>query len=252
MTMGEKMSLGFQQIRQGRMSFVTEMVEGALNRAEAFVHNENPDMDRVQARDIAIVIGIAVAIMGTKVIQVLPGLPIAPGHKNVLIIPFLLLAAGLTQMRFGGLWTGLTAGVVSVLSGYGQYGVLEIAHFAVPGLMADVLLPLVRSQTPKWWRIVQFALIGGVMGAGRFAANFLMILLAGAPQMAFVLYLPMFVSQVCFGALSAFVSLGLLDLVRRQANAVQAQQMGEETSGNHEPPGAMAGGGASSTPRQRV
>src|SRR5215471_7726807 len=251
MNQEEAMSLDFQQIRQGRMTFIREMVERALNRAEALVNNENPGMDRVQARDIAIMIGIAVAIMSTKLVQVLPGIPIAPGHKNVLIVPLLLLAAGLTHMRFGGLWTGLTAGIVSILSGYGQYGVLEITHFAVPGLMADVLLPLVRSPSQKWWHLTQFALIGAAMGAGRFAANFLMILLAGAPGMAFVLYLPMFVSQVSFGAISAFVSLGLLEFLWRQPTASEDQRAAEQVSGDREPPGAMAGRGAG-THRQSV
>ena len=240
----EAVSLGFQQIRQGRMTFVTDMVERALNRAEVLVNNENPGMDQAQAKDLAIMIGIAVAIMSTKLIQVLPGIPIAPGHKNVLIVPLLLLAAGLTQMRFGGLWTGLTVGVVSVLSGYGQYGVLEIAHFAVPGLMADLLLPLVRPQSPRWWRIAQFGLIGATMGAGRFAANLLMILLAGAPEMAFVLYLPMFVSQLSFGAISAFVSVGLLELLWRRPPAGEEPRTMEEVPSDHAPPGAMAGRGA--------
>jgi len=248
----EAMSLDFQQIRQGRMAFIKEMVERALDRAEALVNSENPGMDRVQARDIAIMIGIAVAIMGTKLVQVLPGIPIAPGHKNVLIVPLLLLAAGLTQMRFGGLWTGLTVGIVSVLSGYGQYGVLEIAHFAVPGLMADVLLPLVRPHSQKWWHLIQFALIGAAMGAGRFAANFLMILLAGAPGMAFVLYLPMFVSQVSFGAISAFVTIGLLDLLWRGPPVSQEQRTAEQVAGDRESPGAMAGRGASGTHHQSV
>ena len=246
----EAMSFSFQQIRQGRMTYIKDMVERALNRAETLVNNENPGMDRVQARDIAIMIGIAVAIMGTKVIQVLPGIPVAPGHKNVLIVPLLLLAAGLTQMRFGGLWTGLTVGIVSVLSGYGQYGVLEIAHFAVPGLMADLLLPLVRSRSQKWWHLTQFALIGAAMGAGRFAANFLMILLAGAPEMAFVLYLPMFVSQVSFGAISAFVTLGLLDLLWRVPTGNEEPRTAEQVSGDRELPGAVAGRGASGTHHQ--
>ncbi|HEX8750114.1 MAG TPA: energy-coupling factor transporter transmembrane component T [Nitrospira sp.] len=244
----ETMSFSFQQIRQGRMTYIKDMVERALDRAEALVNSENPGMDRVQARDIAIMIGIAVAIMGTKLVQVLPGIPIAPGHKNVLIVPLLLLAAGLTQLRFGGLWTGLTVGIVSVLSGYGQYGVLEIAHFAVPGLMADVLLPLVRPHSQKWWHLTQFALIGAAMGAGRFAANFLMILLAGAPGMAFVLYLPMFVSQVSFGAISAFVTLGLLDVLWRGPTVSEEQT----ASGDRESPGAMAGRGASGTHHQSV
>src|SRR5215831_9312305 len=220
----EAMSLGFQQLRQGRMTFVMDMVERALNRAEVLVTNENPGMDRTQVRDIAIIIGIAVVILGTKLIQVLPGIPFAPGHKNVLIVPLFLLAARLTQMRFGGLWTGLTVGGGSVLSGYGQYGVLEIA---------------------------QFALIGAAMGAGRFAANFVMILLAGAPEMAFVLYLPMFVSQVSFGAISALVSLGLLELLSRRPTASEEPRATEQVSGDRESSGAMTGRGTG-THRQSV
>ena len=240
MSTEEGARLDFQQIRDGHLRFVTDMVQRALDRAEALIKNENPGMDRAQAKDLAVITGLAAAIMGTKLLQVLPGIPIAPGHKNVLIVPFLLLAAGLTQMRFGGLWTGITAGVVSVLSGYGQYGVLEIAHFAVPGLMADVLLPLVRPQTPKWWRIVQFAFIGAAMGAGRFAANLLMVLLAGAPKMAFVLYLPMLLSQVGFGAVSAFVSAGLLELLCRWPMATEEQRADEHLSGDPAPPDAVA------------
>ena len=103
-------------------------MERGLDRAERFVTRANPDMEREQTKDIAIIVGMATAIMGTKLLQVLPGIPFAPGHKNVVIIPFLLLASRLTYKRFGGLWTGLTAGVVSVFLGYGQYGVLEMRN----------------------------------------------------------------------------------------------------------------------------
>jgi hypothetical protein len=211
-------SIGFEQLRRGDLSFMTEMVERGLDRAERLVARANPEMDGEQAKDIAIIVGMATAIMGTKLLQILPGLPVAPGHKNVVIIPFLLLASRLTRRRFGGFWTGLTAGVVSVLSGYGQYGVLEIAHFAVPGIMADLLVPLVRPSHPRWLRFIEFGLVGGLLGIGRFTANFMMILLAGAPGMAVVLYLPMLASQVIFGGLSAFVSMAVLDLVSNRAS----------------------------------
>jgi len=239
----EALSLKFQQIREGKLSFIKDMVAQGLDRAERFVQQANPTMDRQQAQDVAVIVGIASAIMGTKVIQVLPGLPIAPGHKNVLIVPLLLLAAGLTHARLGGLWTGLTAGIVSVLSGYGKYGVLEIAHYAVPGLLADLLLPLARIRRPIWGRVLQFGIIGGVLGLGRFAANFLMIVLAGAPEAAFVLYLPMLVSQVAFGAVSAFVSLAILDLAadRRTAGSDPSPVTGVVPS---EPPGDMRHAGA--------
>ncbi|MGD9725522.1 MAG: energy-coupling factor transporter transmembrane protein EcfT [Nitrospiraceae bacterium] len=219
----DKVAIDFEQLRHGNLTFITELVERGLDRAERFVTRANPDMEREQTKDIAIIVGMATAIMGTKLLQVLPGIPFAPGHKNVVIIPFLLLASRLTYRRFGGLWTGLTAGVVSVFLGYGQYGVLEIAQFAVPGLMADLFLPVVRPSHPKWLRFIEFGLIGGLLGIGRFAANVLVILLAGAPGMAFVLYLPMLASQVFFGAVSAFVSMAVLDLASRPAVVISTE-----------------------------
>lgn len=244
----EKVKVGFEQLRQGKLTFVIDMVEGALARAERFIVGANPDLEQGQAKDIAVIVGTATAIMGTKVFQVLPGLPFAPGHKNVIVIPLLLLAAGLTRAKFGGLWAGVTAGVVSVLSGYGSYGVLEVLHFAVPGLMADILLPLARIKQPRWLRSVQFAIVGAALGLGRFAANFLMILLAGAPGLAFVLYVPMLVSQMVFGALSAFVTLSLLDLLSRESAAegpgVSLQETRVEADGGgHAGRGDGTGGG---------
>lgn len=235
-----KVSLGFEQVRRGNLTFITDMVERGLDRAERLVARANPDLESGQAKDIAVIVGMAAAIMGTKLLQVLPGIPIAPGHKNVVIIPFLLLASHLTRRRFGGLWTGLTAGVVSVLSGYGQYGILEIAQFAVPGLMADLLLPLVRPSHPRWLKFIEFGLVGGLLGIGRFAANVLVILLAGAPGAAFVLYLPMLASQIFFGAISAFVSMVVLDSAASRTPALSGENI---VSGQEQCRDAHAGEG---------
>lgn len=225
----EAARIGFQQLRRGKLTFVIELVEKALARAESFVSASNPGLGREQAKDIAIIIGCATAVMAVKIIHILPGLPIAPGHKNFVMIPLFLLAAGLTRARFGGLWTGLTVGVVSMMMGYGKFGVLGIAHFAAPGLLADLFLPLVRLDTSRWLRLLQLAVIGSLLGLGRFAANFLVIILAGAPGVAFMLYFPMLVSQMVFGALSAFVSLVILELVSRRTKARAAEEMVRET-----------------------
>jgi hypothetical protein len=116
-----------------------------------------------------------------------------------------------------------------MMMGYGKFGVLGIAHFAAPGLLADLLLPLVRLDTSRWLRLLQLAVIGSLLGLGRFAANFLVIILAGAPGVAFMLYFPMLVSQMVFGALSAFVSLVILELVSRRTKARAAEEMVRET-----------------------
>jgi len=124
----------------------------------------------------------------------------------LLIVPLFLFAAHATMMRFGGYAAGTAVGIVSFKMGYGKFGILEIAHFAVPGLLADLLMPLAVAQG-RGARLVQYALIGVALGLGRFTANLLVIFLAGAPQLAFVLFAPMLASQVIFGGLSCFVSL---------------------------------------------
>ena len=89
--------------------------------------------------------------------------------------------------------------------------------------MADLLIPLIRPSHPRWLKFIEFGLIGGLLGIGRFTANVLVILLAGAPAAAFVLYLPMLASQVFFGAISAFVSMAVLDSVGRRTTVLSSE-----------------------------
>jgi len=213
-----KIAITFQQIKQGDISFIKDRFDKALKNAKDHIAERYPTLASDKIHDLTIIIGVAVTIMGLKVFQLLPGLPVAPGHKNILIIPLFLLAAGMSKSRFGGTIAGCTVGVVSVLMGFGKFGLFEIAHFAVPGLLADLLYPLISKNGPGWIRFVLLALIGAIMGAGRFAANFLVILLAGAPDGAFLLYLPMLFTQIAFGALSVFISFVMLKIAVNESN----------------------------------
>lgn len=208
----EKIKITFQQIRQGDFSFITDRFHEAMKKAKHHLAERYPDLTPNRLHDLTVIVGISAAIMGLKLIQLFPGLPVAPGHKNIIIIPFFLAAAALTHFRFGGLMTGLTVGIVSVMMGFGKFGLFEISHFAVPGLLADLLFPFIAQNSPRWVRIIQLSLIGMIMGFGRFSANFLVILLAGAPEGAFILYLPMLFTQILFGGLSVFVSLVILQV----------------------------------------
>lgn len=199
-------SLTFAQIRRGDVTVATDWFARHFKKAREALADRYQDLPPATIHDLTIVLGVSLAIMSLKLLQILPGLPVAPGHKNILIIPLLLFAARATHGRFGATSTSMVAGIVSFMLGYGKYGILELAHFIVPGLLADVLTPLARA-TSRSGRLLQFILIGAVLGLGRFAANFLIIVLAGAPQIAFLLYLPILISQVTFGALSGFVSL---------------------------------------------
>lgn len=205
----EKISIAFNQLRRGDLSFIREIIDKALSKARGHIAEKNPELSAKQVHDLAVVVGITLAIMGLKLIQLMPGLPIAPGHKNLLMIPLFLLAARMTHSRFGGLWTGLTVGVMNFMLGYGKYGILEILQFLVPGVMADLLLPLILGKK-RALLFFQYCLLGGILGFGRFSANIAVLFLAGAPPVAFALMTPMLISQVLFGALSGMVSTVLL------------------------------------------
>jgi len=201
--------LGWSDIRAGRLQAFTAAFERGLERARRWLAERYPDLPAERVRDLSLVLALCLTVMSLKVLQVLPGIPFASGHKNVLIVPLFLYVAQATGMRFGGFAAGTAVGIVSFLMGYGKFGVLEVAHFALPGLLADLLTPWLRA-TGRAARLAQYAVAGAVLGLGRFAANFLAILLAGAPDVAFLLFAPLLVSQVAFGALSCFVSVLLI------------------------------------------
>jgi len=201
--------LGWADIRAGRVQAFTEVFERGMERARRWLAERYPELSAERVRDLSIVLALCLTVMGLKVLQVLPGIPFASGHKNVLIVPLFLYVAQATGMRWGGFAAGTAVGIVSFLMGYGKFGVLEVAHFALPGLLADLVTPWLRATAPAA-RLAQYALAGAVLGLGRFAANFLAILLAGAPDVAFLLFAPLLISQVAFGALSCFVSVLLI------------------------------------------
>ena len=69
-----------------------------------------------------------------------------------------------------------------------------------------------------------------------------MILLAGAPVLAFALYLPMLLSQVLFGAFSAFVSLAVLDRLFRRSTADSGSPVGVERLNDPDHPESQQAG----------
>ncbi len=204
----EKRGVPLREVLRGEFPFLRDLLVRSIARAQARIRAEHPDLSSELARDVALVSGIALAAMGLKMLQVMPGLPIAPGQKNVMLLPFFLLAAQATRSRFGGLWCGATVGLINFFLGFGKYGIFELAQFLLPGLLADVFVVLLHGR--GWWRLAQLILFGLLMGVTRFGANFLNLMLAGGDWKLFAVYTPMLLSQMAFGAASGFVSAFLL------------------------------------------
>ncbi len=206
--------LRFADIRQARFSFMDDLVGRALLKSRAYLREHYPHMNEAVRRDAAIILAVVVAIMSLKLLQILPGLPFAPGHKNVVVIPLLLMASLATRSRFGGFSAGVAVGIVSFLLGYGKFGAFEILQFALPGLLADLLAPVLVGGSGLGL-LVRLAILGALLGLARFAANFMVLMLAGSPELAWLAFTPMLISQVVFGGLSGLVCVYV---VKRQSN----------------------------------
>jgi hypothetical protein len=161
------------------------------------------------ARDVGTIAGMALTMLGIRALKVLPSIPIAPGHKLVLLTPLYVLAARRTRSRLGATWTGLTMGTVAWLMGDGRYGPFEILKHVAPGLICDVLLPVVappsRPPGPIGWSI-----IGGVIAAGRFATIFVVTLAMRPPAVAYAFLLPGAAIHITFGVLSGYITWHLM------------------------------------------
>ncbi len=165
-------------------------------------------------RDVGVIAGVTLTMLGIKALKILPGIPFAPGYKIVLLTPLYIVASLLTRSRFGATLTGLTMGTVAFLMGDGKYGIFEIFKHVTPGIVCDLLVPLLVRDGRIPGGIV-WSMFGAVVGAARFATIFMIVLSVQAPKIAYALFLPGFTVHVTFGAASGYVSYHVVKAVSR-------------------------------------
>jgi hypothetical protein len=209
---------GLGRLARGDASLLVERLRTQIERAEAhLVAAAGHDSSRVFLRDVAVIAGIALTMLGIKALKLLPGIPFAPGHKGVLLIPLYIAAGFLTRSRAGATLTGLTMGTVAFLLGDGRYGVFEICKHVAPGVMVDLGVPLMRGRAHRVWA---WSLFGLVVALGRFATVTAIALAVQAPAVVYAVLLPGLVVHAIFGVLSGIVTAPLVRALERPPGPV--------------------------------
>jgi hypothetical protein len=185
-----------------------------IDRVEQHLAERDPDLPPHAARDAAVIAGVALTMLGVKLLKLLPGLPFAPGHKGVLLLPLYLVAAQLTRTRAGATLTGLTMGTVAFLLGDGRYGVFEIAKHVAPGILVDLLIVPTRALAGRGAgrtrRVLVWSTLGLIAALGRFATVTVIALAVQPPAIVYAVLLPGLLVHAIFGALSGLVTAPLL------------------------------------------
>jgi hypothetical protein len=183
---------------RGDVGPLLKRLEGQISRAQAHAGGE---------RDVGIIAGSVLTMLGIRALKILPSIPFAPGHKLVLLTPLYILAAAMTKTRLGGTLTGLVMGSVAFLLGDGRYGVFEILKHLTPGLLCDLFVPfLINRQLGGFG----WSAFGAFIAAGRFVTILCVVAFVQAPRIAYAMLGPGLLIHCTFGAASGYITYHLI------------------------------------------
>ena len=199
-----------KRLGRGDVGPILKRLDRQIERSEQ--HLEGHDLGpkgKLIAGDVAAIAGISLTMLGIKALKILPSIPFAPGHKLVILTPLYIVASVKTKSRFGATLTGLVMGTVAFLLGDGRYGIFEIAKHVAPGLVCDLLVPIL-TRGGRLPGAFTWSWVGGLMGMGRFATIFLVTLSVQPPAVAWAMLVPGITVHTLFGVLSGAVSYQIL------------------------------------------
>lgn len=210
---GSRPAIVIKRALRGDVGLLAEMIERQIGRARASgaAYNLAPAV----LNDLAVVAGLSVLAMTLRLLKFMPGIPVAPGHKGIIVIPLYIFAHILTTSRWGASQFGLIVGITSFLMGMGgKFGPFDILRHVAPGLFVDLVMPFVTSVFKKPNALV-YAVVGMGAAAARISTLVAVAAFVEAPKTFYVLLLPMVIANVAFGLLSGLVTFHLMKFVDR-------------------------------------
>lgn len=155
---------------------------------------------------VAQIASSALAITLIRMVKIAPGLPLAPGHKNVVLFPVFIHGIIHSNVKNAGGKIGFISGIMHFSMGFGKYGPLSILEFTLLGWVFDLLLKIPVKKTNIWFLV----LIGGIGGCVRIITEISLAFFLGVPGAFYIIYLPYVISQIAFGSASGLVSRAIL------------------------------------------
>jgi hypothetical protein len=196
------------RLRRGDTGFLLQSLRGSFSRARERVARDcGGRLDARLGHDVAVVTGTGLLMASLKMLKVLPGIPVAPGIKTLLLFPLYVLASQATRSRWGGTAAGAVMGVVGFLQGDGRFGVLEVFKHLTPGLVIDLARPVLAWLPRSAW---VYCLLGFVAAVGRTSTELLVVWLLGARAEVYLFPAVKLVPNLLAGTLSGLVTAAVL------------------------------------------
>jgi hypothetical protein len=220
---GSASAIVIKRLLRGDVGVLADMIEKQISQARArgAVYNLAPAV----LNDLAVVVGLSVLAMTLRFLKVMPGIPVAPGHKGIILIPLYIFASALTASRWGASQFGLIVGITSFLMGMGgKFGPFDILRHIAPGFFVDLVMPFVTAVFKKP-NVLVYGIVGMGAAVTRITALIAVAAFVEAPPTFYVLLLPMVIANVVFGLLSGFVTFHLMKFVDRLRAASSSAEL---------------------------
>lgn len=206
-------AIGVRRVLRGDVGLLAELIERHI--AQARNRGAGYGLAPAVLNDLAVIAGLSILAMTLRFLKLMPGIPVAPGHKGIVLIPLYIFASALTASRWGATQFGLIVGITSFLMGMGgKFGPFDILRHVTPGLFVDLAMPLVTALFRKPNALV-YAVVGMGAAATRVSTLLAVATIVGAPPAFYVLLLPMVIANIVFGLLSGFVTFHLMKSIDR-------------------------------------
>jgi len=228
-----------RQMLKGNVGFFTQAIQGNLQRAKEQVERDaGGQLDQRTSHDVAVITGVALVMVSLKMLKALPGVPFASGHKTLLFFPLYILAARLTNTRWGGTAAGSVMGLMGFLQGDGRFGILDVLKHLSPGLLIDLLMPIVKRLPQSAW---VYCGLGFLAAIARTTTEFAVVLLLGARAEVYLFAVSRTVPNLIAGTLSGFVTVYVLRAfpTNIQRSAALAPANSSSTSASYAEPSKL-------------
>ena len=191
----EGANVSARQVLSGKIGNIPDRVSQKIKQAKA----------QFAGSPHGVLGALTLAVTLVRLVKIAPGFPLAPGHKNILLVPLFLYGNERSGATMAGTRMGLLSGILHFIMGFGKWGPLGIVQFVLFGLVIDV-----SNRIPIRHKVIRYTLVGGLAGLTRVSSEMLLAWVFGLSGSFYLLFLPYVVSQVAFGMGSGLISAALL------------------------------------------
>lgn len=163
--------------------------------------------EQVSNNPNVVIASSSLAVTLIRLVKIAPGIPIASGHKNILLFPVIIYGIDRSNKKFAGTQIGFISGILHFTMGFGKYGPLSIPEFMILGVVFDLLMKLPVNRKSLWFLM----LVGALGGLIRSSTEIVIALILGVPEGFYYAFLPYVSSQLAFGIASGFISKSIIN-----------------------------------------